>query len=68
VPNGEEGARSFLLRALPEGSPDDPVATWRGYVVPLPSGRQRWFERLDQIPRIVAELLEGDVPDEEHAL
>jgi hypothetical protein len=58
VESPEPGARSLLLRALPEDGPDG--VTWRGYVVLLPNGAEHYFEHLSQVPEIVFELLAGE--------
>jgi hypothetical protein len=54
----------MLLRALPERCEHDARAVnWRGYVTALPDGSPRYFNRLSEIPEIVAELLEAEHPE-----
>ena len=54
-----------MLRVLPEDEQDG--VTWRGYVVLLPDGGERYFKRLSEVPGIVLDLLARDVPGRERA-
>lgn len=57
-------SRSFFLRVLPEDpgtSVSAPVR--RGYVIELPEGAKRWFRDLEQLPGLIAALLDSERPD-----
>jgi hypothetical protein len=61
VENPKPRAQSLFLRALPEDGPDG--VTWRGYVVLLPDGAERYFRDLSEVPEIVLDLLAGEGAD-----
>ena len=53
--------RSFFVRVFPqEPGTSSVTAERRGYVVELPRGRERYFERLDEIVACIAAFIAED--------
>jgi len=55
----DTSTHSFIVRIWLEESAEEAVrATWRGYVTHVPSGKELYFEDLDDITAFIAPYLE----------